>query len=143
MATGYQTRYTALLNVLVLVGFLALMPVAFATVSCRSIPASASAVQISMRLVTEKKVGPAVVEAAVRGVDGQPLGGAKVTLRGDMNHAGMAPIMVQMREVSAGDYLADEFKFTMAGDWLLTIEVVPAKGEKVERTFSVAGVEGG
>lgn len=114
-----------------------------AAAACRSTPASASASQVALRLVTDKKVGPAAVEVTIRSADGSPLGGAQVALRGDMNHAGMKPVMVQMREVSRGTYLADDFKFTMAGDWLLTVEAVLPGGEKVERTFDVPGVTNG
>lgn len=133
--SGVLLRLVLLVSLLVLVvGFGA------AAAACRSTPASANGSQVALRLVTDKAVGPAAVEVSLRGSDGTPVGGAQVTLRGDMNHAGMKPVIVQMREVSRGTYLADDFKFTMAGDWLLTVEAALPGGGKIERTFDIPGV---
>jgi hypothetical protein len=111
--------------------------------SCRSSAASAGAAQVDLRIVTEKRAGPAAVEVTLRNESGQPATGAAVTLRGDMNHGGMKPVVVQMRESAEGTYLADDFRFTMGGDWLLTVEAVLPGGAKVERTFEVTGVAAG
>jgi hypothetical protein len=97
---------------------------------------------VGLRVVTAKAVGPAAIEVSLRAGDGTPIGGAQVTLRGDMTRAGMKPVMVQMQEVGRGTYLADDFSFGMAGDWLLSVQAVLPGGEKVERTFSIPGVGG-
>src|SRR5512133_1603057 len=109
---------------LLLCSMVAALGVGFAVVACRAAPASASIAQIGLRVVTEKTVGPAAVEVSIRGADGSPSAGAQVTLRGDMTHAGMKPVIVQMREIGRGTYLADDFSFAMAGDWILTVQAV-------------------
>ncbi len=111
-----------------------------AVASGRSVSASASSGQIGLRVVTERAVGPAAVEVSLRSADGTPVENARVSLRGDMNHAGMRPVIVEMREVGRGAYLSDEFRFTMAGDWLLTVTALLPSGEKLERTFDVSGI---
>jgi hypothetical protein len=97
--------------------------------SCRSSAASAGAAQVDLRIVTEKRAGPAAVEVTLRNESGQPATGK--------------PVVVQMRESAEGTYLADDFRFTMGGDWLLTVEAVLPGGAKVERTFEVTGVAAG
>ena len=51
----------------------------------------------------------------------KPLTKAVVTVRGDMTHAGMAPVQAQAREVGNGRYAVDSFNFTMSGDWVLSV----------------------
>ena len=62
--------------------------------------------------------------------DGDGVSGAEIEITGDMTHAGMIPVIVQADEVEPGLYRADDFEFTMAGDWIITTEVTLADGKK-------------
>ena len=97
---------------------------------------------IDITLVTERVTGPATVEVGVKREDGAPVDKAEVTVRGDMNHAGMKPMIAQTKNVASGKYLTEDFRFTMAGDWLLTAQVTLPNGEKVEKTIDIKGVAG-
>ncbi len=104
--------------------------------------ASGSAnLEIDLQVVTEKAVGTAMVEVTLRTADGKPVDDARVQVRGDMTHA-MPPVLSEAKRVGAGRYATEDFRFTMAGDWVITAEVTLANGEKVERTLKVGGVAG-
>jgi hypothetical protein len=85
------------------------------------------------------RVGTTTITAQVRDGTG-PLVGAEVTVRGDMTHAGMPPALGELREEQAGTYVSDAFDLSMAGDWIITIEVAAADGREAtsESFVSVA-----
>src|SRR5690606_9910804 len=60
------------------------------------------------------------------------LAGAAVELRGDMSHAGMQPVIVEAVESEPGVYRAEDFAFTMAGDWFVTTTVTTTDGRVAE-----------
>jgi hypothetical protein len=99
-------------------------------------------VQIDLKLLTEKATGPATIEVTLHTPDGKPLDGAEVAGRGDMNHAGMKPVLATTRAEGAGRYVTQDFRFTMGGDWIITADVVLPGGEKVSRTVDISGVAG-
>jgi hypothetical protein len=49
-----------------------------------------------------------------------PLEGAEVRVEGNMSHAGMVPVLATAQEEAPGIYAVSDFRFTMAGDWILT-----------------------
>ena len=55
--------------------------------------------------------------------------GASIEIVGDMTHAGMVPVIVEAVESEPGFYRADDFEFTMAGDWLITADIELPNGE--------------
>jgi hypothetical protein len=70
--------------------------------------------------------GPRLGRAPVRVTleeNGQAVTGASVRVTGDMTHAGMVPVISQAEETAPGDYLAEGFEFSMAGDWILTADI--------------------
>ena len=71
--------------------------------------------------------------------DGDGVADATVEVTGNMTHAGMTPVIVEAREVEPGLYRADDFEFTMAGDWILTADVQLPTGEELtaERPITV------
>lgn len=71
---------------------------------------------------TPPMVGPAQVVVSLQDTAGMPLEGAQVVVRGDMTHAGMTPVMDTARVVGPGRYAVQAFRFTMAGDWVLSVE---------------------
>jgi copper(I)-binding protein len=90
------------------------------------------------------------LSVTVSDADGAPVTDAQVSLEGNMNHAGMAPVLVAPVSDDA-DGTADglyvlPFEFTMLGDWIMTVTVEWA-GTKSSRELplavSAAGVKAG
>jgi hypothetical protein len=89
-------------------------------------------------LTTPARVGPAAIEVRLL-VDGTPALGAHVTIRGDMTHAGMVPVIApNVIEVGGGVYRSQGFAFDMRGDWVLSAEVRYADGVHRSGTLPVA-----
>jgi len=109
-------------------------------VGCRGAAANASSASIQIEVVSEKEVGPATIEVALRSAQGSPVDGARVSVRGDMNHAGMKPVISEARDLGGGLYRTEDFRFTMGGDWIITAEVTLPDGKKLEHTIDVSSV---
>jgi hypothetical protein len=88
------------------------------------------------------RVGKASVTLRVADASGRPLSGARVSLEGNMSHAGMRPVFGEARESGPGRY-ESELEFTMAGDWVVLVRLALPDGRKIERQFDVKGVQSG
>ena len=88
------------------------------------------------------RVGQAIVTLRVADDAGRPLGGVRVSLEGNMSHAGMRPVFAEARELEPGRYQSG-LEFTMGGDWVVTVRLTLPDGRKVEREFDVKGVKSG
>lgn len=75
-------------------------------------------------------VGPNRIVLNLLDADGAPVQDAKVELEGTMAHAGMVPVSRMADPDGAGRYRADDFEFTMGGDWILLVHVTLADGRK-------------
>ncbi len=85
-----------------------------------------------------KETATLVVQVTDR--DGAPVTDATVALEGDMNHAGMVPVIADAVTDDA-DGVADgrytlPFRFTMLGDWILTVTVTRDDGSTATRTIN-------
>lgn len=89
--------------------------------------ATSTALAVAVTSGTVYPVGDAALDLSVQR-DGANVTDAAVHVTGDMTHAGMVPVEASAREISPGVYQASDFSFTMAGDWVLTIEVTLADG---------------
>jgi hypothetical protein len=69
-----------------------------------------------------------------------PLSGARVSLEGDMSHAGMSPALSALNEVGAGTYRG-ELTLGMRGDWILEFHIVLADSRKVEHEVQFKNVK--
>ncbi|MEZ4663467.1 MAG: copper chaperone PCu(A)C [Caldilineaceae bacterium] len=98
-----------------------------------------------------KLAAPAGEELSVAVTDarGAPITDATVSLEGNMNHAGMAPVMAEGVTDDA-DGAADgvyhlPFEFSMNGDWIMTVSVKLADGatetHDIDLTVTGDGVE--
>jgi periplasmic copper chaperone A len=110
--------------------------------STEETPASA-AVQITLR------AGQAGNELQVhlRDAAQSPITDATVTLEGNMNHAGMAPVLTDPVQDSA-DGAADgiyhvPFQFAMLGDWIVTVTAVLANGAEATKAINVTATDAG
>ena len=84
---------------------------------------------IELELIGEPRLGSAQLKVTVADKSA-PVEGATVELMGDMTHAGMVPVIAEAVMDKPGVYLSEGFKFTMAGDWLITAEVTFPDGER-------------
>lgn len=69
--------------------------------------------------------------------DGTPLAEVLVAARGDMNHAGMQPVLGEATADADGKATVP-FQWTMGGDWIVTITVTLPDGSEVSQTFDVS-----
>jgi hypothetical protein len=111
---------------------------------CRSSTAADfGATDIALTVSPERPaVGPATLQFKLADKDGRPVAGATVRVEGTMTHAGMEPVKATGTADSTGQYTAD-FRFTMAGDWLVIAHVTLTDGSTSQRTLRVSGVTGG
>ena len=102
-----------------------------------------SSVPQSVRVETEgdPELGDSPVIVYVLGPNNDGVSGATVEVTGDMTHAGMVPVVATATESAPGLYRANDFEFTMAGDWVLTAEVTLPDGSKeiAEASVTVPG----
>jgi hypothetical protein len=145
MVSSRQRRLHLGRGTLLVLLTLAILAPALASTACRGSAATAEGsekVQIEMKLLTEKATGPATIEVTLHTPDGKPLDGAEVAVRGDMNHAGMKPVLATTKGEGNGRYVTQDFRFTMGGDWIITADAVLPGGEKASRTVDISGVAG-
>ncbi len=65
---------------------------------------------------------------------GEPVAGATIDVEGNMNHAGMEPVLTTAEEVEAGQYRAT-LNWTMGGGWLVTVRATLPDGTEVEKVI--------
>lgn len=104
---------------------------------------SEAAVQISLLS------GPTAnsLQVQLHNPDHTPLTDATVTLEGNMNHAGMAPVIGEPVQDSA-DGASDgvytiPFQFSMLGDWIITVQVDLADGTEATKDVNVTVTDAG
>jgi hypothetical protein len=103
--------------------------------------ASSGALTVEL-LPTEQQHGGSL---AVRVVDaaGQPITDATVRLEGDMNHAGMIPVITEPVGHEADGVYRVPFEFTMLGDWILSVFITTADGQEHELRMELGVREDG
>ena len=89
---------------------------------------------LSPAVDTTPVMGPYAWTITLTNDDGTPVEDAAVTVRGDMNHAGMVPVESSATDEGQGTYTAD-FEWTMAGDWIVTVTATLADGRVKSATF--------
>lgn len=118
----------------------AILLAAMALAGCgRAARAADEAPELALELAVgpaPARVGPAVVALTLRDPNDRPVEGAALSLRGDMAHAGMVPVLAEADETGPGVYTAD-LAWTMAGDWTVTVQGALPDGRRLLRTFSL------
>lgn len=108
-------------------------------VACGSSTPAASDAEIGITLLPGATANSLQVQ--LHNPDHTPLTGATVTLEGNMNHAGMAPVLAA--PVKDGDDGATDgiytipFQFSMLGDWIVTVTVDLADGTQSTQDIHV------
>lgn len=82
-------------------------------------------------------VGGATVIVTLADAAGNPIEDAAVNVKGDMNHAGMVPVLASA-EQGPGAVYEMPFQWTMGGSWIITVEATLADGTTVTRRFDVS-----
>ncbi len=102
--------------------------------ACRQqIPAS-SEIHLDVA-VTGLQVGEAQISVRARDKNGATIDNpGAIVLRGDMDHAGMAPVFAEARAALDGVFTLP-FEWTMAGAWILEAKLSLDSGEEVVETF--------
>jgi hypothetical protein len=86
-------------------------------------------------------VGETMLHITLTGADGQPVSAQKIDVRGDMNHAGMQPVLADTSDGENGAYEVP-FEWTMSGDWIVTVKATMTDGTVAEERFDLS-VTGG
>lgn len=123
------------LRLILLIGLVSLC-----IVGCRqsSDPTPNPSILINVRYEPDPPIaGDGVVIVILRDSAGNPIDNALIHLRGDMTHAGMAPVMYDVNESVNGEYNVP-FDWNMGGDWILTVTAVLADGSTTEVLFNVS-----
>jgi hypothetical protein len=111
--------------------------------SCRGAAPPAEDVRVEWRVTPEPAItGPATLRLTLLDPSGLPIRAARLRLEGHMTHPGMAPVVADVRERSAGEYEA-VMHFSMQGDWVLLIDGELADGRRVRREHTVRVVGSG
>ncbi len=138
-----RTRYFAALPLLAaLLAFLWLG----ACAPMQQSPAPAEQAALAIDLLPPEP-GASYLQVRVTDAAGAPVTDAQVSLEGNMNHAGMVPVISAAVSDDA-DGIADgvyqvPFEFTMLGDWIITVSVTAADGATASTDVDVSVDESG
>ncbi len=98
---------------------------------------SSQAAQIALTIAPDPPtIGDATLTITVT-QQNQPLAGAAVAVRGDMTHAGMRPIIPDAASTDAQGKLVVPFKWSMSGDWIVSVTVTLADKSQIAQDFNV------
>ena len=116
------------------------------TAGCRQQAQEAEDSGVTIDLRTEPEdaaVGEATLIVTVTDAAGSPITDADVSARGDMNHAGMVPVLgeAETAEAENGKYTIP-FEWTMAGDWFVEVTVELPDGATMTETFDLSVMAG-
>lgn len=121
--------------------FLISFLVALVVVGCAQ-PSQSAAVtsdfQIELTVEPEPPAtGDSTLIVTLTDATGAPVGGATVTIEGNMDHAGMEPAIGQASVDSKGIYRVP-FRWTMGGGWVVTVTaVLPDGGGETTKKFEM------
>jgi hypothetical protein len=97
---------------------------------------------VALRCVVERpeRVGQNTVTCKLSGEAQKPVSGARISLEGNMSHAGMSPTFGEAKEKSPGTYTG-AIDLNMRGDWVVTVHVVMADNAKLDQEINVHKLE--
>ncbi len=79
-------------------------------------------------------LGDAIVTITVHDASGAPVPDASVSVHGDMDHQGMMPVTGIGSHAGEGRYSVP-IRWTMVGDWLVTVTVTLADGQVIKQVY--------
>ena len=69
---------------------------------------------------------------------GSPIDDAHLAIMGNMTHAGMVPVLAEIDGGGEAGVYTIPFEWTMAGDWVVTVDIQLADGTKAQKRFDMA-----
>lgn len=112
-----------------------------AAVACRGSSTPESGLQIDLSVSpTPPAVGPARLTIRITDPEGRVIDRALVIVQGTMSHPGMSPTSVEAKPSGDGRFVVEEFDFSMAGDWILSVSVGLPDRRSAERDFPLRAV---
>jgi hypothetical protein len=86
---------------------------------------------------TPAKVGDATVLITITDAANNPVAVQSLTVRGDMTHAGMVPVMgAEAVKTDAG--YSVPLTWSMGGDWIVTVEATLSDGRIISQEFDLS-----
>lgn len=86
------------------------------------------------------RVGQVTITLKLTDASGTGITGARITLEGNMTHAGMVPVFADARETVPGRYQSN-MELSMAGDWHVLVHVTLPDSRKFDRQFEIKDVQ--
>ncbi|MCB9139059.1 MAG: FixH family protein [Caldilineaceae bacterium] len=110
--------------------------------ACGRVDNSAAASGLQVTLTTEQGYPGEALVVAVADEAGRPVTDMTVSVEGNMNHAGMVPVLTpsvldEADGAKDGRYTVP-FQFTMLGDWIITVKLSPRDGETLTQDVDVS-----
>ena len=101
--------------------------------------ADSADVQITMTAIPfPPHIGESRLVIQVSDEMGSPIDDAHLSVKGDMTHAGMAPVLAEVDGGGEAGVYTVPFEWTMAGDWVVTVELQLPDGTKAQKRFDMA-----
>jgi hypothetical protein len=111
-----------------------------ALVGCQRIsqqPDSAADVNMAFSVQPDPPgVGSSRLTITLTDAQGAPIEGARLQIKGDMTHAGMQPVLAEVKGGTGGRYEVP-FEWTMGGDWIVTVSAALPDGRSTSRQFDL------
>jgi len=85
------------------------------------------------------RVGQVTITLRATNASGTPVTGARITLEGNMSHAGMTPVFAEATEIAPGRYRAI-MELSMSGDWFVQVHLSLPDSRRLDRQFEIKGV---
>jgi hypothetical protein len=143
---GLKASHWRLATQILLIALMLLAGMSLAACGREKQTNNANSLQVTVIPAPEGKNGQ-YLTIQLADASGQPVTDSVVSVEGNMQHAGMAPVMANgVRDeadgIKDGKYQVP-FGFTMLGDWVLTVSVEKADGTKVQQDINVTASEQG
>ena len=116
----------------VIVGFLFLLLTACGTRNSQQTNDGDIRLMVAIESTT---VGPTSLIITVTDATGAPINDATISVKGDMSHAGMVPVLADATGGDSGVYKMP-FEWTMGGDWVVTVEATWPDGRSTTQQFN-------
>jgi hypothetical protein len=101
--------------------------------------ASSSVVQMTLTAIPfPAAVGQSRLVIHVTDLAGQPVSDATLSIKGDMTHAGMVPVLADVQGGDDEGYYNVPFEWTMAGDWVVTVEATLNDATHAKERFDLS-----
>ena len=86
------------------------------------------------------RVGHNTFTVTLTSRNGEQIGGARISLEGDMSHPGMSPVFGEAKEIAAGRYQGT-LDLNMLGDWTILFHITLASGRTFDREVKIRNLQ--